>query len=121
VVDDDDNMLELLTAVLGGRGANVTKAASAAEALLAIKKVCPHVLISDISMPVTSGYELIRAVRSLPAEDGGGIPAVSVTAFARREDRARSLAAGFQEHIPKPVLPDELVKVVARLAGRRSA
>jgi signal transduction histidine kinase/ActR/RegA family two-component response regulator len=119
VVDDDDNVLELLTTVLEGRGASVTKAASAAEAMLALKDVRPHVLVSDISMPVTNGYELMRAVRSLSATDGGGIPAVAVTAFARAEDRAQALAAGFQEHLPKPVLPEELVRVVARLAGRR--
>lgn len=121
VVDDDADVLELLATVLQGHGAKVTTAASAAEALSAIKRAQPHVLISDISMPVTNGYELIRAIRSLPPENGGSIPAASVTAFAREEDRRQSLAAGFQTHIPKPVMPDELVEVVARLAGRASA
>ena len=121
IVDDDADVLELLATVLEGHGAKVTTAASAAEALLAIERAQPHVLISDISMPVTNGYEFIRAVRSLPPENGGSIPAASVTAFAREEDRRQSLAAGFQTHIPKPVMPDELVEVVARLAGRASA
>jgi signal transduction histidine kinase/ActR/RegA family two-component response regulator len=121
VVDDDADVLELLATVLKSHGASVTAALSAAEALSAIKRARPHVLISDISMPVINGYELIRAVRSLPPESGGRIPAASVTAFAREEDRLQSLAAGFQTHIPKPVLPDELVEIVARLAGRSSA
>jgi CheY-like chemotaxis protein len=120
VVDDDADALELLAIVLEGHGASVTKATSAAEALVALKSAQPQVLISDISRPVTNGYELMRAVRSLPPECGGRIPAASVTAFAREEDRLQALAAGFQTHIPKPVMPDELVEAVARLAGRSS-
>jgi CheY-like chemotaxis protein len=64
------------------------------------------------------GYELIRRVRALPADEGGRIPAAALTAFARPEDRRKALRAGYQSHIAKPVMPEELVALVARLAGR---
>jgi signal transduction histidine kinase/ActR/RegA family two-component response regulator len=121
VVEDECETRNLLTTMLESHGASVLKAASAVEALRTLHQSRPNVLLSDIGMPETNGYELIRLVRSLPAEAGGRIPAVSVTAFAREEDRERSLAAGFQRHICKPVMPDELVAVVANLAGRHCA
>jgi CheY-like chemotaxis protein len=78
----------------------------------------PHILVSDVEMPVADGYELIRQVRRLASEEGGRIPAAALTAYARPEDRMRALMAGFQIHVPKPVQPAELVAVVASLAGR---
>jgi CheY-like chemotaxis protein/two-component sensor histidine kinase len=117
VVDDDLDTLDLLNAVLGASGATVTKARCALDALRAIDKCRPDVLISDISMPGTNGYELIRIVRALPAEKGGTLPAASLTALARDEDRAEALEAGFQTHISKPIIPDELIAVVANLSG----
>jgi CheY-like chemotaxis protein len=75
-------------------------------------------LISDIGMPVQDGYELIRQVRSRTADEGGLVPAIALTAFARDEDRARALAAGFQVHAAKPIVPHELIGTVARLVGR---
>jgi CheY-like chemotaxis protein len=78
----------------------------------------PDVLISDIGMPGHDGYELIGAIRRLPAEAGGTVPAAAITAFARSEDRRRAMLAGFQTHIAKPVEPIELITVIASLAGR---
>ncbi len=69
-------------------------------------------------MPETDGYTLIRRIRSLPAAQGGSTPAVALTAYARREDAERALAAGFQRFVAKPVEPDELATVVAALSGR---
>jgi CheY-like chemotaxis protein len=69
-------------------------------------------------MPLEDGYSLIRKVRQLKAEQGGQIPAIALTAYARPEDRMRALAAGFQMHIAKPLEPTELVTMVASLAGR---
>ena len=74
------------------------------------------VLVTDIAMPDEDGYALIRAVRALPPEAGGSVPAVAVTAYARDEDRARSLAAGFQAHLAKPVESHELIGALARWA-----
>ena len=117
VVDDEPDTRELLAAVLKGRGAAVTLAASAGEALQAIERETPHVLVSDIGMPGEDGYELISRVRALPPERGGNVPAAALTAYAREDDRIRALLAGFQIHIPKPVNPAELAAVVATLAG----
>lgn len=66
-------------------------------------------------MPIEDGYTLLRQVRSLPAEQGGQIPAIALTAYAKEEDRQQALAAGFQKHISKPVEPAALVAAVASL------
>jgi signal transduction histidine kinase len=118
VVDDDPDTLEMLAIILRQYGAEVTVSKSAAEALEAVERLRPEVLISDIEMPHEDGYALIRKVRQLEAERGGKLQAVALTAYARSEDRARALLAGFQIHTPKPIEPLELVAVVASLAGR---
>jgi CheY-like chemotaxis protein len=78
-------------------------------------------VLSDIGMPVEDGYEFLAKLRQLPDAEGGDTPAVALTAFARAEDRRRSLMAGFQMHLAKPVEPVELLAVVANLfaASRR--
>ena len=91
---------------------------TASVALETLQRLKPNVLVSDIGMPGEDGYALIRKVRLLDAEQGGQIPAVALTAYARAEDRINALGAGFQLHIPKPVNPEELAAVVANLAGR---
>lgn len=118
VVDDDEDTREYLRALLDRCQARVTVAASAAEALAAIELQPPDVLVSDLGMPVEDGYMLIRRVRALPRQRGGATPAVALTAFAQIEDRARAMRAGFQDHVTKPVKPDELVSVLAALVGR---
>jgi len=118
VVDDEADARELVTAILGECGVEVIAVASAREGLEALQQLKPNVLVSDIGMPVEDGYALIRKVRALDAEQGGSIPAVALTAYARDEDARSALAAGFQQHIPKPVNPEQLVTVVANLAGR---
>lgn len=118
VVDDDADTRVFMTTVLKECGASVTAVASALEAIEAIKQLKPDVLISDIGMPGEDGYALIRKVRALPRDQGGLIPAAALTAYARAEDRTRSLLEGFQIHLPKPVEPAELAAVVANLAGR---
>ena len=78
----------------------------------------PDALISDISMPGEDGYELIRKVRTLSAEQGGQVPAIALTAYARTQDRLKVLSAGYQMHVTKPVEPVELATVVASLTKR---
>ena len=116
VVDDEPDARELIKRVLSQCGAKVLTAGSAGEGLLIVKEAQPDVLLSDIGMPYEDGYALIKNVRSLPVAQGGAIPAGALTAFARSEDRQKSLRAGFQIHIPKPIDPSELVTVVASLA-----
>jgi signal transduction histidine kinase/ActR/RegA family two-component response regulator len=118
VVDDEADARELVATLLKQCGVEVTAVASASEGLEALQQLKPNVLVSDIGMPQEDGYALIRKVRALDAQQGGQIPAVALTAYARAEDRIRALAAGFQLHIPKPVNSQELVAVVANLAGR---
>lgn len=96
----------------------VESASSAAEALEALQKSKPDVLITDIGMPDEDGYSLIRQVRKLTAETAGEIPAIALTAFARSEDRRRAMLSGFQMHLAKPVEPSELIAMVANLARR---
>ncbi|HEX8709914.1 MAG TPA: PAS domain S-box protein [Pyrinomonadaceae bacterium] len=118
LVDDERDTLELLRRVLENCGARVTTASSAAEALQRMKEAKPEVLISDIGMPEQDGYALIRKVRGLQDDEGGSIPAIALTAYAREVDRRKAIRAGFQMHLTKPVEPSELTEVVARLAGR---
>ena len=118
VVDDEADARDLIGVILRGRGATVDAVASAPEALEAIERDRPDVLVSDISMPEADGYQLIRELRVREAEAGVATPAVALTAYARSQDRERALAAGYQLHLAKPVEPDDLVLAVADLAGR---
>jgi CheY-like chemotaxis protein len=77
--------------------------------------VKPHVLISDVGMPGTDGYALMRRVRALPVERGGNVPAVALTAYAREQDRKRAIDAGYQIHLAKPIEITQLSASVAHL------
>jgi CheY-like chemotaxis protein len=118
VVDDETDTRVMLRAMLEKCGSEVMTAASVAEALELFEQWRPDVLVSDIGMPGEDGYALIARVRKLEAGQGGRVPAIALTAYARAEDRVRALKAGFQVHVPKPIEPVELVTVVASLAGR---
>jgi PAS domain S-box-containing protein len=118
VVDDDADTREILCMVLSQHGAQVHAAGSSAEALGTFREWQPHVLMSDLGMPGEDGFALIEKVRGLAPEDGGEVPAVALTAYARDEDSMRAHAAGYQIHIPKPVDPTRLVSAVAGLARR---
>lgn len=115
VVDDDLDTRELIQWVLQRVGAEVTAVASSADALRALEAERFHVLISDISMPDEDGYTFLKKVRALGPERGGRIAAIALTAHSLVQDRLQSLRAGFQTHVPKPLVPEELVEVVASL------
>jgi len=118
VVDDDYDTREVLSAMLSRYGAVTRAAESALEAIRVLAEWEPDVLVSDIGMPGEDGYQLIAKVRALPAERGGAIPAIALTAYASSQDRQRALSNGFQNHLAKPIEPVELAQVVARAAGR---
>jgi signal transduction histidine kinase/CheY-like chemotaxis protein len=118
VVDDDADSRQLVKRVLSEYDATVRTAGSVDEALGLLRQSKPQAIISDIGMPEKDGYDLMRAVRSLPDSDGGKLPAIALTALARVEDRKRAMLAGYQAHVAKPVDPEELVAVVASLVGR---
>jgi CheY-like chemotaxis protein len=117
VVDDEPDTRELMQRVIEGRGAHVDAASSAADALRRLRAGAPYdLMVSDIGMPETDGYELIRRLRDLEQSEGArALPAIAATAYARAEDRQRSLLAGYQLHIAKPVEPGELVAAVSSL------
>jgi signal transduction histidine kinase/ActR/RegA family two-component response regulator len=121
VVDNEADARDWLQQVLGDCGAQVHAAGSAEEALRMLQADPPDALVSDIGMPGTDGYALIRQVRALPAQDGGGTPAIALTAFARNEDRTRALAAGYQMHLGKPVDREALVAAILSLAPSHDA
>ncbi len=118
VVDDERDSRALVKRILEECDAIVTVASSAEEGFAALKRQKIDVIISDIGMPGTDGYQFIRAVRKLSEAEGGRSPAIALTAFARSEDRQRAMLAGFDMHIAKPVEPAELIAVVARLTRR---
>jgi PAS domain S-box-containing protein len=117
VVDDQPDIVGLVDEILSAAGAEVRTCQSARDALDAVRRWRPAVLVSDIAMPREDGYWLIRQVRALPAEEGRDVPAVALTAFVRMEDRLRVLEAGFQSYASKPVEAAELRATVARLAA----
>jgi CheY-like chemotaxis protein len=119
VVDDEPDVLELLSRVLGDARAQVMAVRNADAALDAIPRWKPRLLISDIGMPGMDGYELIRRVRRTPAAPR--VPAIALTAFARSEDRKRALDSGFDVYLSKPVEPHELLAQVHRLAEEHRA
>jgi signal transduction histidine kinase/CheY-like chemotaxis protein len=117
VVDDEPDARQVLRRLLERAGATVRLAGGAAEALDLMAEERPSILISDIGMPGEDGYALLRRVRQLPPEQGGLAPAVALTAFARSEDRVRTLASGFQAYLSKPVTSAELLATLEQLAS----
>jgi signal transduction histidine kinase/ActR/RegA family two-component response regulator len=118
LVDDEADARELVEDILRNAGASVVCASSASEAMQKFVQAKPDLLLSDIGMPGENGYDLVRQVRALPIESGGGVPAIALTAFARPEDRSRALAAGFQMHLAKPVEQAELLAAVSSLVAK---
>jgi PAS domain S-box-containing protein len=118
VVDDELDTRNLSTALLSEYGAEVLAVASAAEGLVSLETFQPDVLVSDIGMPEMDGYTLLQKVRSLPSDQGAQIPAIALSAYARDEDRQRSVNSGFQNHISKPFDLKELVQAIFDLVGQ---
>jgi signal transduction histidine kinase/CheY-like chemotaxis protein len=116
-VDDEADARDLLLEVLTRHGARVSLASSAAEALDLLVRDRPHVLIADVGMPGTDGYSFIAKVRALSPSAGSRTPALALTAFARAEDRAQALGAGYDMHVAKPVDPDALASAVKSLVS----
>lgn len=115
LVDDERDTRELIAFILEQSGAVVTQAASAVEALQAMPNFQPNLLLSDIGMPEVDGYMLMRQIRAMLPEMGGTIPAIALTAYAAEADYQQAIAAGFGQHITKPVEPAKLVRAIANL------
>jgi PAS domain S-box-containing protein len=119
-VDDDADARGLVSETLQAAGARVTTVDSVEQALQAVESSPPDVLIADIGMAGLDGFELIARVRKSADPIVRDIPAAALTAYARAEDRMKSLQSGFQMHLAKPVDPSELIVAVASLAKRTS-
>ena len=117
LVDDDAMVRDVIDRLLVEFGGRVVAVAGVAEALDALPRARPHVLVSDIDMPGENGYALIRTMRALPPDLGGRTPAVCLTGRDAAENEAHALRAGFQHYLTKPVDAWRLVAVVATLAS----
>lgn len=118
VIDDEPDARELIRRILVQLGAGVRAVSSGREALAAIAERTPDLIVSDIGMVGMDGYELMRHVRALPENAGGRTPAMALSAFARAEDRTRSMQAGFNVHLSKPLDYAEFVATAGNLTGR---
>jgi PAS domain S-box-containing protein len=118
VVDDEPDAREMVRRLLEDCDAVVTTVGTADEAVAELRRNPVDVFVSDIGMPDEDGYSLMKRIRNLQQEQGGSVPAIALTAYARPEDRMRAVLAGFQMHVAKPVEPAELITMVASLAGR---
>jgi CheY-like chemotaxis protein len=114
VVDDDADNREMLALTLEHFGARVATAGSAAEALLALERELPDVLVSDIGLPGEDGFSLLRRIRELPLARGGGVPAIALTGRSREEGSV-SGGEGFDLHLTKPVAPEDVLAAIRRV------
>jgi signal transduction histidine kinase/ActR/RegA family two-component response regulator len=121
VVDDDATTRELLVTLLGDRGAHVATADSAAAALEWLDSHLPAIMVADIGMPGQDGLSMMRAIRRRPAQRGGHVPSIALSAFARAEDRRAALAAGFDDYLTKPALPADVLGALGRLLAAPAA
>lgn len=115
VVEDDEDTQHMLRAILETEGAAVSTAGTAAEGLQAFLSQQPDVVVCDLGLPGADGYALLRQIRGLPGILGGMTAAVALTGYAA-ELTPKVLHAGFQAHLQKPVMPDDVIKTVAALA-----
>jgi CheY-like chemotaxis protein len=118
VVDDDEDARELLRTVLQYCGALVTAVPSAQDALRVLDRITPDLLLTDIAMPHHDGYWLIDAIRKLPPTGGGGIPAIAITAHGELHGPERTLAAGFEAHLRKPLDPWDLCRAISSIVRK---
>jgi DNA-binding NarL/FixJ family response regulator len=116
IVDDEPHLLRALEALLGAEGFEVTTARSGAEALVKLAQGLPDLIISDIRMPGTSGYELARQLRDSPRT--ALVPIVFLTAKGESEDRIEGFRAGVDAYFTKPFIPGELLAVVNNILSR---
>lgn len=116
IAEDDDDSREMLIFLLEKHHFKIKAVSNAADALTAISNNPPNLLISDVGMPDMDGYELIRRVRQFSPEMGGQVPAIALTGYASQQDRARSLEAGYQAHLSKPIDFDELFETIRKIA-----
>jgi CheY-like chemotaxis protein len=115
LVEDDADAREVIVTGLEKSGFELRSTGTAEEALALLDKWVPDVIVSDIGMPGVDGYEFMRLLRARPAERGGRVAALALTAFARLEDAIRARSSGYQGHLAKPISPEDLAVAIAKL------
>jgi CheY-like chemotaxis protein len=118
VTDDEPDARDVMRVVLESHGAEVVLAGSAAEAMEALQQSVFDAIVADIGMPDQDGYSMMRSIRLLPADRGGAIPAIAVTAYATLRERDDAINAGFTAHMGKPFDPDRLVATISKITQR---
>ena len=116
LVDDDEGSLEAVSTLLALNGAEVRCCIDAGAARRALGAFRPHLIISDLAMPVEDGFELVMAIRALSAEEGGRTPAIAYSGDSDTETRARALASGFDGFASKPLDGPGLLRLIVALA-----
>jgi CheY-like chemotaxis protein len=119
VVEDSPDASYVVEQTLRRFGATVMTADCAAAALRIVEDSPPDVLLSDIGLPGMDGYALLKQIRQMEEQRHlAAVPAVAVTAFTSSEHLSKSIAAGFQRHIPKPFEMNVLITTVADLTKK---
>ncbi len=101
IVDDEPDSVEIIEIVLGAAGATVYQAADGKEAMNVFYRVHPTLVLTDISMPMMDGWEMLKRIKA--SENGANVPVVALTAHAMRGDRERVIEAGFAGYMSKPL------------------
>jgi CheY-like chemotaxis protein len=122
IVDDSRDALEMLALLIAGAGAEVDTAESVEDAERCLASRRPDLLIADIAMPRVDGYALIERIRQRERESAEPrLHAIALSAYTRDEDRERSLSAGFDRHLIKPIDPSAVIDVLCQFASGRVA
>ena len=116
IVEDDADSRDMLETVLRFQGAEVLTAKDVIEGFDVFRAKRPDVLVSDVGLPELDGYDLIRRIRSLSEDEGGRTPAIALTGYVSMQDQSQALNAGYQEHLPKPIDTENLVKSILELS-----
>ena len=119
IIDDDPEARDLVATVLRYCGALVVVAADAREGLGRLAQLLPDIIVCDLAMPEHDGYWFVRSLRELPRERGGNLPVVAITAHGALHGPDRTLPAGFQAYLRKPLDPWALCRVVSELVTIR--
>ncbi len=119
VVDDEADSRDLVREILTRCGSDVNCCESAAAGMKAFRSWKPDLLVSDIGMPVEDGYSLIKKLRKIKSKRAREIPAIALTAYATKEDQARTLSSGFQIHLAKPIDPETLIISIAKALDKK--
>jgi CheY-like chemotaxis protein len=115
IVEDNNDVRTTLTGYLESKGAQVLASRDAFQGIETIRDERPDLVLCDIGLPGSDGFQLLRWIRGSAPEEGGSVPVIAMTALGRQASQERTRGAGFQAHLPKPFTPDQLLQVISAL------